>query len=246
MRYAGSLALALTLSCVGCGEDGDRTLTVLAAASLTSTFSDLAEEFEAAHEGVEVRLVLDSSATLARMAADGAPGDVLATADRRTMDEARDAGGTRGLPVEFASNVIVLVVPRDNPADIDVLSDLDRAGVDYLTCVPTAPCGAAARSLLDRNGIDREPVSQEVDVRAVLGKVGAGEADAGLVYRTDVTAAAGSVRGIPVPGAEEEPNTYWVAVTAEAEQKDLARDWVELLTGADGKAVLRTAGFGTG
>lgn len=243
--------LLLALVVAGCGSDdepaGHRTLTVLAASSLTGTFTDLAAQFEVAHRGVEVKLVFDSSATLAQQAIEHAPGDVLATADRRTMDDAEAHGGITGDggPVEFATNVLMLAVPKDNPARIDGVEDLDRPGIDYLTCVRTAPCGAAADAVLRKDGITREPVSEEVDVKSVLSKVAAGEADAGLVYRTDVTAAAGRVTGIEIPGASEEPNTYWVAVTANADDDaTLAAQWVTFITGEHGRTVLGAAGFG--
>ena len=247
-------AAALALLCVavaGCsdaetgGPPRHQTLIVLAASSLTGPFTDLSAQFEAEHPGVEVKLVLDSSATLAQQAIDGAPGDVLATADERTMRQAQTGDGLGGVPARFATNVLVLAVPKDNPAQISSLGDLDRDGVDYLTCVPSAPCGAAATAVLESGGITREPVSQEVDVKSVLGKVEEDEADAGLVYRTDVTAAAGRVLGIDVPDAAAHPNTYWVAVTAAARADGLARDWVRFLTGDEAQAVLQAAGFGT-
>ncbi len=238
--------LAVAVSACTPDGGGRRTLTVLAASSLTGTFTDLAAQFEAAHERVEVKLVLDSSATLAQQAAEGAPGDVLATADQKTMDQAQGDGGVEGEPRQFASNVVVLAVPKDNPAHIRDFADLDHAGVDYLTCVPTAPCGSAAQALLAGAGISRKPVSQEVDVKSVLAKVEDDEADAGLVYQTDVTAAGDAVTGVEVPGAAERPNTYWVAVTTDAKQSELAQDWIAFLTGAAGQAVLNAAGFGTG
>lgn len=241
------LVTALALSACGSGSNaaGSRTLTVLAASSLTGSFTDLAHGFEKAHPGVDVKLVFDSSATLAQQAAEGAPGDVLATADQRTMDQARKDGGVQGEPVVFASNALVLAVPKDNPAHVRTLADLDRHGVDYLTCVVTAPCGAAAEALLQRNGVARKPVSQEVDVKSVLTKVEADEADAGLVYRTDVTASAGRVTALDVPGADAQPNTYWIAVTAEPHDKTLAAEWLRFVTGPQGQAVLHAAGFGT-
>jgi molybdate transport system substrate-binding protein len=249
--FALVAALVLSLSTTAC-DDGraqrSGTLTVLAASSLTGTFTDLATQFEGEHPGVDVRLVFDSSATLARMASEHAPGDVLATADRRTMDQARAGGGlSAGLaPVEFATNVLVLAVPVTGQARVRSLADLDDPGVDYLTCVVTAPCGAAARTLLAAAGVRRQPASEEVDVKAVVTKVAAGEADAGLVYRTDVSAAHGKVVGLPIPGADASPNTYWAAVTADARDDRLATSWVHFLTGPEGRAVLRSAGFGAG
>lgn len=244
LRRTAALGLALVLGAgvAGCGED-EPTLTVLAAASLTEPFSTLVDAFEVEHPGVRVSLVFESSATLAQMAVERAPGDVLATADQRTMDRAESQGGTSAGATRFASNVLVLAVPATNPAGIETLGDLDRPGVDYLTCVTTAPCGAAARDLLSAAGITRSPASQEVDVRAVLGKVMTGEADAGLVYRTDVISAADQVQGFAIPGADERPNTYWVAPTANVADADLAQAWIDLLTGPQGRSVLARAGF---
>jgi len=243
---AVGVVLAATAGCGAGTPDRGRTLTVLAASSLTGTFTDLAAEFEAEHPGVHVKLVFDSSATLAQMAVERAPGDVLATADRKTMDQAVADHGTDGDPTQFATNEIVLAVPKDNPADIHALADLDHGGVDYLTCVATAPCGAAAQALLEQDGVRRKPVSEEVDVKAVLTKVESAEADAGFVYRTDAIAAK-DVAAIEVPGADATPNSYWVAASAatakDTDQHELARDWITLLTGK-GKAVLTAAGFG--
>jgi molybdate transport system substrate-binding protein len=242
---------AVALAVSGCGSDDGgasehRTLTVLAASSLTGTFTDLAEQFESAHPGVQVKLVFDSSATLAQQAIEQAPGDVLATADQRTMDEAKANGGIQdeGDVVEFATNLLVLAVPKDNPADIDDIGDLNRDGIDFLTCVRTAPCGAAASTLLKKDGITRKPVSEEVDVKAVETKLAAGEADAGLVYHTDVVASGGKLTGIAVRGSTDVPNTYWVAVTARAGADTVAAQWVTFVSGEAGRMVLLSAGFG--
>lgn len=244
------LGLVLAAALAGCGGDdtpvgNDKTLTVLAASSLTGTFTQLAHTFEQRNAGVKVKLVFDSSATLAQQTIEHAPGDVLATADQKTMNDAKAGKGVDGDPKEFATNVVTLAVPRANPAHISTVADLDKGGVDYLTCVTTAPCGAAAQALLAGNHVSRKPVSEEVDVKAVLAKVETGEADAGLVYATDVTASAGKVTGIEVPGAAASPNTYWIAITASARNGALAAQWIDFLTGGEGRAVLEAAGFGT-
>lgn len=245
MRVVTALVLVgLLAGCGGAADEEERTLTVLAAASLTSTFTELAEVFEEQHEGVEVELVFESSATLAEATIEGAPGDVLATADERTIRLAADRDGVRGVPEQFASNVLALAVPADDPAGIDAFADLDSPDVDFVTCVRTAPCGAAAADVLAAGGIARRPVSEEVDVKAVLAKVVDGEADAGLVYRTDVLAAGADVEGITIPGADRDPNTYWVGVTSAARAKGLASDWIDLLTGPQGFEVLSAVGFG--
>ncbi|GGF54336.1 molybdate-binding protein [Marmoricola endophyticus] len=251
--WAPVLALAMGTSLAACGSGGDdeagsgddQTLTVLAAASLTESFTDLKKEFEADHEGVKVKLVFDSSAALAELAEQGAPGDVLATADKRTMDEAEANDGTGSDPQQFATNVVTLAVPSANPGKITSFADIAKPGVSYVVCVPSAPCGAASQTLLKSNKITAKPASEETDVKAVLAKVTANEADAGLVYATDVTSAGDDVKGIEVPGAAADPNTYWVAQTSNAKAKDLAGDWIDLMRGADGKKVLTAAGFGT-
>lgn len=248
-RAIALLALALGLAVVpaGCGGGASdtRTLTVLAAASLTEPFDSIATAFEAAHPGVRVRLAFGSSATLAAQVADGAPADVLATADERTMTSAADAGGLAAgtAPTHFADNVLVLVTPASDPGGVHGVADLNRPGVSYLTCVPSAPCGAAAAALLDRLGVQRTPVSQEVDVKAVLTKIVAGEADAGVVYRTDGVAAGAKVRSLPLPGAGDSPNTYWLATTANATEPDLARAWIAFVQGPSGRSVLDRDGF---
>jgi molybdate transport system substrate-binding protein len=254
-RVALLLSLVATLALAGCGGSGASgdgggsrretgTLTVLAAASLTETFTTLAKDFEAAHPGVQVRLAFDSSATLAEQVTQGAPADVLATADERTMQTVVDAGGTAGAPRLFATNHLQMVVPRDNPAGLKAFSDLEKPGVKYVVCVDSAPCGKLAATVLKATGINAEPVSEEVDVKAVLNKVELGEADAGLVYATDAVAGAAKVTPIDIPTSNENLNSYPIAALKDAKKPALARDWVDLVTGAKGQQVLADAGFG--
>ena len=239
-------ALVLILPVTACGADeGDPTLTVLAAASLTGTFTELAETFEARNEGVEVELVLGSSTALAEQVLDGAPGDVLATADEPSMEAASQA--TAEAPQAFATNTLTLVTPVGNPADIASVADLDSPDVDFVACAVTAPCGALAADLLETAGVEAAPASEEVDVKAVLGRVTQGEADAGLVYRTDAVAAGDDVTEVEVPEAEDLSTTYLVAPlrSAEGERADLAADFVALVRSAEGQQLLADAGFGT-
>ena len=246
-----AVAVAALLPLTACGADqdadssGGTTLTVLAASSLTESFTTLADRFEADHEGVTVELAFDSSATLAQQAVDGAPGDLLATADEATMQTAVDGGVVADGPEVFATNVAVLVTPADNPAGITGFADLDDDAVTYVACVDTAPCGKIAASLLDAAGITHEPASLEVDVKAVLAKVTSDEADAGIVYATDAVSAGRAVTAIDIEGAADQQNRYPVATLAQTSDADLAGQFLDLVLSDAGQQVLADAGFGS-
>lgn len=238
---------AVLLGLAGCGASGDEsdsTLTVLAASSLTDVFDDLELTYEAQHPDVDVQLSYDSSSTLAEQVVQGAPADVLATADRATMRTVVEEG-LGAEPVVFARNELVLVTPAANPADIDRITDLDDSDVAYAVCVPEAPCGAAGAALLDRSGVTAAPVTEEDSVRDTLGKVVTGEVDAGLVFVSDAQAAGRRVRAIPVPAADNVRTTD-VAVVLEnpdSDDTDAARAWVDMLISAAGQRVLLDYGF---
>jgi molybdate transport system substrate-binding protein len=249
MRSPVRRALASTAALVSvmapltaCGGKDDTTITVLAASSLTGTFTDLAAQFEKDHSGVQVKLAFDSSATLAQQAAGGAPADVLATADTTTMDSAKSA--LASTPQNFATNVMVLVTPSDNPQDLTEFADLNSAGVSYVVCVDTAPCGKIAASLLEQDHVTRHPASTEVDVKSVLAKVTEGEADAGIVYTTDAVSAGDAVKTIPIPGSSQQTTTYPIAALDQSDHADLAQEFVDLVMSAQGQQVLQDAGFG--
>lgn len=252
MRYAvaAALALALGAATTGCsggggGGGGGDSLTVLAAASLSGTFTELEQAFHEQHPGVDVRLSFDSSATLAGQVVEGAPADVLATADEQTMESVVAAGATDGHPTAFASNRLVLVVPDDNPARIHSVADLEKKGVDYVVCVPSAPCGHIAAAALDEAGIDAPAASEEADVKAVLSKVTLGEADAGLVYATDALDAGQAVRTFEISSSPATTTRYFVAALRDAASPELAGDWVTLVLSKRGQKVLHDAGFGS-
>jgi molybdate transport system substrate-binding protein len=251
-RRIALLAAALlpALSLTGCGSSGSAggretgTLTVLAASSLTEAFTTLAGDFERDHPGTHVRLSFDSSATLAEQVDQGAPADVLATADQETMRTVVAAGNTAGRPRVFATNHIVLAVPKGNPARIRRFQDIARPGVEYVVCVASAPCGRLAAKVLAASGVTAEPASEEVDVKAVLTKVRLGEADAGLVYASDIVTAGDEVDKVDVPTAHRNLNAYPVAALSGAAKPALARAWVGLVTSPTGRRVLAHDGFG--
>lgn len=240
-----ALVLALLLSLAGCGsgqdEGGARAkLTVLAASSLTDVYQELATRFEEKNDA-DVTFSFGSSTDLAAQAADGAPGDVLATADETSMKVAEDAGVT-GDVTDFATNVMVIVTPAGNPAGIESLDDLD--GTTWVRCADEVPCGRVAESVLEDHDITAEPASLEEDVRSTLDKVISGEADAGLVYASDAVAAGSDVETIEIPGADKELTTYFITTLEQSADSDLAEKWVDLVTSDEGEAALKDAGFG--
>ena len=230
----------------GSGAGGERnapnSITVLAASSLTGAFTELGKRFESENPGVSVKFAFDSSATLAQQAVGGAPADVLATADQKTMDSAQQVQLDE--PKVFATNVMVLVTPADNPAGITSFSDLNTSSVKYVVCVPTAPCGSVGAALLKQNHITSDPVSTEVDVKSVLAKVTSGEADAGVVYKTDAIAAGDQVRTFPIPGTKSQVTTYPIVTLTQSKNTSLSQEFINLVTGPSGQQVLRQAGFG--
>jgi molybdate transport system substrate-binding protein len=247
---AGGLAALLVVPLAACSSDGgdaggdQKTITVYAASSLTSAFTELGQQFEENHPGVTVTFNFAGSSDLVAQVQQGAPADVLATADQANMDRATGDDLVDGDPVPFATNTLEIAVPPDNPAGVQGLADLASSDVTVVLCAPEVPCGAAAVEVEKNAGIDITPVSEEQSVTDVLGKVSSGEADAGLVYVTDVEAAGGDVTGIAVPDDVNVVNTYPVAVLGDSEQKDLADQFLELVTGPDGQAALADLGFG--
>ncbi len=237
---AGVLALGLLAACSG-GDDGDRrTVTVLAAASLTEPFTALAEQLESQDPGLDVRLSFAGSADLVAQVEAGAPADVLATADEASMARV-PADLLEGEPVTFATNRLQVVVPPGNPGGVRTVTDL--IDVDTVLCARAVPCGALAHELLDDLGVTVRPVSEEQSVKDVLGKVASGEAEAGLVYVSDARAAGEQVETVELDRSAAHLNRYRVAALAEGDA-DAARRWIDLVTSEQGRAVLGDAGLG--
>jgi molybdate transport system substrate-binding protein len=233
------------LPLAACGGDGDETtLTVYAAASLTAPFKDIAKQFEADHEGVRVALSFGGSSDLASQIQQGAPADVFASADTANMDKLVDAGLSSGDPQSFATNVLEIATPPGNPADIENFQDLAEDGVKVVVCAPEVPCGAAAQQVAEKAGVTLHPVSEEQSVTDVLGKVTSGEADAGVVYVTDVQAAGDDVEGVEFPESSEVVNTYPIVAVEGADEGGLANEFIEMVLGDTGRQILHAAGFG--
>ena len=249
---AAGAAAALILVVSGCGSDSGTpsassasttTLTVFAAASLKNTFTTLGQQFEASHTGTKVTFNFAGSSDLVTQLQQGAPADVFASADTKNMDKATGDNLVDGTPVVFASNTLEIAVPPDNPADVASFQDLTKAGVKVVVCAPAVPCGSATEKIEAATGITLKPVSEESAVTDVLNKVQTGEADAGLVYVTDVKGAGDKVKGVPFPESKEAVNEYPIAALTASENKDLAKQFTELVIGPDGQQVLADAGF---
>lgn len=220
-------------------------VTVFAAASLTDVFGDIETRFEQVNPQVEVVVSYAGSSSLAQQIRQGAPADVFASADRATMATVEEEGVASG-STPFASNTLEIVVPAGNPGGVAGLADLARSDLAIALCEETVPCGAASATLLAAAGVAAAPDTLEQDVTSVLTKVRLGEADAGLVYRTDVIAAGDAVDGVPAAGAQDAVNVYPIAVLADAPNPVAAAAFAEFVLSDDAREILDAAGFGAG
>lgn len=219
------------------------TLTVFAAASLTDVFAELGDSFEAQNPGVRVVFNFGGSSGLAEQIVQGAPADVFAAASPATMATVTDAGLALD-PATFATNTLELAVPAGNPGAVLALADLARDGLVVALCAPEVPCGAASATALGAAGIVASVDTYEQDVKAVLTKIELGEVDAGLVYRTDVSAAGDTVEGIPFAEAASAVNDYPIVAAAESRNPRAAAAFVAFVLSDSGRALLDGAGFG--
>ncbi|MFE1664259.1 molybdate ABC transporter substrate-binding protein [Microbacterium sp. P02] len=218
-------------------------LTVFAAASLSPAFDEISAAFEAENPAVDVQpIVYDGSSTLATQLLGGASADVFASADEKNMAKVVDQS-LASVTTLFASNTLVIAVPKGNPAQVDSITDLARPDVLTVLCAPEVPCGAASQRLLGNADLLVRPVSEEQNVSAVLTKVAVGEADAGLVYATDVIGR-DDVESIVPRGAADVINEYPITVMADAPNPDVAAAFIEFVTGPEGQKILADLGFG--
>ena len=218
-------------------------IMVFAAASLKQTFTDIGEQFKTDNPGASVEFSFAGSSDLVTQLTQGAPADVFASADTKNMDKAAQAGLLAGDPVNFASNTLTIAVAPGNPKKIASFKDLTQQGLNVVVCAPQVPCGSATQSVEKATGVTLNPVSEESSVTDVLNKVTTGEADAGLVYVTDVKGAGDKVAAVAFPEAAGAVNTYPIAVLKESKNPELARKFVDLVTGESGQKVLSAAGF---
>jgi molybdate transport system substrate-binding protein len=249
IRLAAMLAMAaLVLAACGVGDDSGggsgagspAELKVFAAASLTAAFTELGQQFTPANDGTRVAFNFAGSQALATQIQQGAPADVFASADVANMDKVKDLVGD---PRVFASNLLQIVVEKGNPKGVEGLDDLASSDLKVVLAAEEVPAGRYARQVLDRAGVRVQPVSQEDNVKAVVTKVSLGEADAGIVYVTDVTAGGDKVEGVDIPEGQNVVATYPIATAKASKVHDQAQAFVDLVLSEQGRQVLQKYGF---
>ncbi|MGW0121523.1 molybdate ABC transporter substrate-binding protein [Streptomyces sp. NPDC003327] len=223
------------------GSAAPRTeLTVLAAASLTDVFTTAGAAYEKARPGTEITFSFAGSQELVAQVSQGSPADVLVTADTTSMDKVK---ADTGAPVIIARNRLVIATGEGNPHQVGGLKDLADTKLKVVLAAPEVPAGKYSRKILDAQKITVKPVSQEPNVRAVLSKVELGEADAGLVYRTDAESAKDKVDAVEIPDAQNAIAQYPAAALKDSENAGAAAAFVAWLSSPEGQKILRDAGF---
>ncbi|MDX3798433.1 molybdate ABC transporter substrate-binding protein [Streptomyces sp. AK04-3B] len=219
------------------------TVTVFAAASLKESFTTLGKAFEKAHPGTKVTFSFSGSDTLAASITAGAPADVFASASPKTMAIVTDKGDAEGTPAAFVRNRLEIATLPGNPDGIASLKDLTKSSLKVVLCDKAVPCGAAAQKALDASRLELTPVSYEEDVKSALNKVVLKEADAAVVYRTDVKAAGDKVEGVDFPESAQAVNEYPITLLKGSKNAEAAKAFIALVQSADGRRVLTEAGF---
>jgi len=244
VALAAVAALLVAAQPAGAGsQKPSGEITVFAAASLTESFNAIAKQFEKKYPDVDVKFDYDASSNLATQINQGAPADVFASADADNLDKTLDAGTVTPPPVVFAKNRLEIAVEKGNPKKIKRLSDLQKSGTVVVLCADQVPCGKYAAESLSKAGVDITPASKEENAKATLSKVSIGEADASIVYVTDVKAAKGTTGGVRVPDKVNVVASYPMAVVKQSQNATAAEAWVHFVMSKDGQQTLRKFGF---
>ena len=250
------LALAAALALVGlvagsCGGDGDAgapgvtgDVTVFAAASLTGAFTEIGDAFAVANPDASATFSFAASSDLVTQIDEGAPAEVFASADESNMGKLVDVAGNAGEPEIFATNLLAIITAPGNPLGINGVADLTSPDLIVVTCAAEVPCGTYAQQIFTNAGVTVTPKSFEENVGAVTSKVTLGEADAGIVYRTDVLAAGDQATGVEIPADINVIARYPIVATAATTNPDTAAAFIDFVLGEDGQAILATYGFG--
>lgn len=249
-----AIAAAAALALAGCASvagtpsssttdpvQGD--LTVLAAASLTAVYNRIGQDFMRAHPNAKVTFSFGGSPTLVTQILQGAPADIFASADQRNMNKLVEGGLADGNPTVFTQNKLQIVVRAGNPKKITGLADLARPDLVVDLCAPTVPCGSYAAQACAKAKVKVLAQSQEQDVKAVVTKVSLGEADAGIVYTTDVKAGGATLEGVDIPPDQNIIANYPIVRVKGTKNPTTANAFIEWVVGAKGQAVLTQFGF---
>jgi molybdate transport system substrate-binding protein len=251
----GSVVFAVAVVSVACSSSSATTssaaevtpLTVFAASSLTKSFTQIGQDFRTANPDVTVTFNFGSSTDLASQIQSEGTADVFASASGTAMDTLQSAPGVADR-MNFATNRLVIITPPDNPAGITSVNDLARSGVKLVLAAEGVPVGDYARQALKNAGILSQAtanvVSNEDDDASVVAKVTSGDADAAIVYTSDVASACNTVRSVAIPTAVNVVATYPIAVVTGSSQTDAATAFLNYVVGPAGQATLKEFGFG--
>ena len=240
----GSTAAAGPTSAVnGSAEPVAGTITVFAASSLTAAFNEEGKAFSAANPGTTVTFDFAGSSALVTQIGQGAPADVFASADDANMKKLTDAGEAAGTPKRIARNSLEIIVAEGNPKGIRTVADLAKSELTVVLCAPAVPCGAGAATVLKNADVSVTPKSLEDQVKGVVTKVTTGEADAGIVFATDVAAASAAADGVEIPSAINTITNYPITVTKEATNAVGGAAFIAFVESPAGQAILDKYGF---
>jgi molybdate transport system substrate-binding protein len=242
-RVLAFLGIAALVSCGGSSDSDPSALTVFAASSLTGAMPEIMDAFISEYPGSKVKVQFGSSSDLAIQIIEGAPFDVFASADRTNMSKVEEANLVNASATMFASNTFAIIVEKGNPLDIKSIADLAEPDVVVVQCATTAPCGQGALTVFKNAGISLTPKSFEENVKSVVTKVSSGEADAGIVYVTDVIAAEQQTDEIAIEAGFNTTTDYYVAASNRSSDVELAQRFADFVVSPLAQEILRKYGF---
>jgi molybdate transport system substrate-binding protein len=243
VAFAALAMLIVTVQPASAQQKPSGQITVFAAASLTESFDAMAKQFEKKYPDASLKFDYDASSNLATQINQGAPADVFASADRDNLQKTIDAGTVTPPPVVFAKNRLEIAVEKGNPKKIKSLADLEKSGFVVVLCADQVPCGKYAAQSLAMAGVTITPSSKEENAKATLSKVSIGEADASIVYVTDVKASKGTTSGVKIADKVNVIATYPIGVVKASQNATAAKAWVKYVRSKEGQATLRKFGF---
>lgn len=246
--------LLVVASCGGASNSGSNksnnsgaqlhgTLTVLAAASLNDAFDEIGQQFHKMHPGVEVKFSYAGSSSLVTQIKQGITADIFASADATNMSAVTSAGLASGQPRTLAHNLLEIMTERGNPKNIRTIQNLANPGLKVVLCAPAVPCGRYAAEMFQKAGVTVHPVSEETSVSGVVTKITLGEADAGVVYKTDVKAAGETVSGVAIPAKQNVQATLSIVKLKDAPNSQAAEAFINYVLSSAGRNTLEGFGF---